>query len=162
MASYKAEVHTDWSQQEAFDYLADFSSVSDWDPSIPRAECISGTPRRVGSRYEVDFKAVGRTFTLTYETIEIEEPHKVVLKSDEKAITSLDTLTFTPEGEGILVTYEAELTLSGPLKLADPALQAGFNKAGADAKKGLSERLSQPPPTSAGDSTPKSAGSSAC
>lgn len=152
MASYKAEVRTNWSQREAFDYLVDFSSASEWDPSIPRSECIEGAPGEVGSKFEVDFEAMGRTMTLTYETIEVDEPRKFVLKADQKAITSLDTLTFTSEGEETLVTYEADLTLSGPLKLADPALQAGFNKAGADAEKGLAERLSQPPPSPAKNS----------
>lgn len=151
MASYKAEVRTDWTQQEAFDYLADFSTVSDWDPGIPRAECVEGTPREVGSKYEVDFEVVSKTFTLTYETIEIEAPNKIVLRSNERAITSLDTLTFRPAGGQTLVIYEAELTLSGPLKLADPALQMGFNKAGADAEEGLQKRLSQPPPSDAGE-----------
>lgn len=147
MASYTAKVQTGWTRQEAFDYLADFSSVSDWDPNIPRAECVSGPPRQLGAKFEVDFEAIGQNFTLTYETIEIEEPSKVVLRSDKTGISSLDTLTFEPSGDGTLVTYEAELTLSGPLKLADPVLQAGFDKAGAEAEGGLAKRLAESPPT---------------
>lgn len=41
MAGYTTTQTTDWDRETAFDYLADFTSVSDWDPGIPRSELLS-------------------------------------------------------------------------------------------------------------------------
>lgn len=148
MARYKAKVRTEWTQQQAFDYLADFATISEWDPGITSSKCVEGPPLELGARFELDLELpFGSSTTLTYETIEVEAARKVVLRSEESAFTSLDTLTFEAAGGATLVVYDAELTLKGPLGLADRGLQIGFNRVAARAERGLMERLSKPPPS---------------
>jgi hypothetical protein len=147
MAGYSTTVKTDWDQRTAYDYLAEFSNVSDWDPSIPEARSLSPDPLAVGAEFEVEVEAFGRRTTMPYRTIEADPPNKVVLRSDSGSLVSVDTLSFTPEpGGGTAVTYDADLTLKGPLKLADPLLQLLFNRMGDKARDGLAKRLAEPAP----------------
>lgn len=148
MARYETTARTDWTQQQTFDYLADFSSVSDWDPSIPRAELIGGAPLTRGATYAVDFETLGRTSTFTYEVIEVEAPERVVLRATESLMTSTDTMTFRSlAGGGTEVTYVADISLKGPLKLTDPLFSLVFKRVGDRARDGLRERLEGAPPS---------------
>jgi hypothetical protein len=151
MASYTATVETAWDAETAFAYLAEFSNVADWDPSIPAARHLGGNPQAPGARYEVDVEIFGRTTTMPYESVAAEPPHRVVLRSDSGRLVSVDTLSFDslPSG-GTRVTYDADLTLKGALKLLDPALQLAFNRTGAKARDGLAARLSGLPPANRG------------
>jgi hypothetical protein len=147
MARYTTTVRTAWDPETAFRYLAEFSNVSDWDPSIPEARNVSPDPLAHGARFEVDVEVFGRRTTMPYETIEIEAPHRVVLRSETGVLISVDTLTFDrAPGGGTAVTYDADLTLKGALRLADPLLALGFRRTGDKARDGLAERLSGPPP----------------
>ena len=150
MARYTTTVKTDWDPETAFDYLAEFSNVADWDPSIPEGRNLTADPLTVGARFEVDLEMVGRTTTMTYETKEIDRPRRVVLRSETGVLISVDTLTFEPTpGGGTAVTYDADLTLKGALKLFDPVLSLGFKRTGDKARDGLAERLAGPPPVKA-------------
>lgn len=147
MARYIATARTDWDQETAYQYIADFSSVSEWDPSIESARSLSDDPRSVGAKFEIESSFLGRTVELTYETIEIERPRKVVLKADTGTVVSLDKITFDPApGGGTAVTYDADLQLKGPLKFFDPLLKLAFNRLGDKARDGLREKLAEPPP----------------
>ena len=56
-------------------------------------------------------------------------------------LTSLDTITVVGDGSGSVVTYDAELTLNGPLRLADPLLGLSFKRIGDRAAAGLIRAL---------------------
>ncbi|HKJ35313.1 MAG TPA: SRPBCC family protein [Solirubrobacterales bacterium] len=152
MAEYTTTVPTDWSPEQAFDYLAEFSNAADWDPSIEAGRSLSAEPLTVGARFEIELSMLGRTTMMTYETVEIDRPHRVVLRSETAVLISVDTLSFDPApGGGTAVTYDADLTLKGPLKLLDPALALGFNRVADKARDGLRERLAGSPPARAED-----------
>lgn len=148
MATYTATARTAWDRGTTFDYLAEFSSVSDWDPSIPRARRVTGSPRSEGARYEVEVEIPGRTTTFDYETVEVQRPERVVLRAETSTMTSVDTLSFVEDGTGTEVTYRAEITLAGPLRVFDPLFSLAFRRMGDKAKAGLRERLAGPPPPS--------------
>ena len=66
-----------------------------------------------------------RGLTLRYETTQYEEPRLVVIVARSRMLTSIDRVSIKADAaSGCLVTYDAELTLNGPLRLADFALQA--------------------------------------
>jgi carbon monoxide dehydrogenase subunit G len=154
MARYTTTASTRWDRRRAFDYLADFANVADWDPSIPRARCVSGEALEKGARFEVEVEALGRTSSFPYETIEIDAPNRVVLRAETGSMVSIDTLTFVDTGAGSEVTYDADITLKGPLKLIDPLFSMFFKRMGDKARDGLRRRLSEPPPESAAGSAP--------
>ena len=55
--------------------------------------------------------------------------------------TSLDRIDVTPDGDGSLVRYDAELTLNGPLRVFDLFLKPAFGKIGDRANRGLIRAL---------------------
>jgi len=144
MARYVATVTTPRSPEEAFDYLADFSTVEEWDPGVRRARAISEERRAKGAQFEVVARFLGRDVPLTYETVEIERPRRVMLRAENENLVSLDTISFRPlpQGGGTEVTYDADLSLKGPRRLAEPLMRLLFGRVGDRAKAGLAERLS--------------------
>ncbi len=143
MAHYLTTVQTAWSLEQAFDNLAEFSNVADWDPGVSDASNLSPEPLELGARFRVIASFAGREIELVYETIEFERPNRVTLRATTNTVTSLDTLTFEPgPGGGTAVTYDADLSLSGPLKLFDPLMGFAFRRIGDKARDGLAERLS--------------------
>jgi hypothetical protein len=65
----------------------------------------------------------------------------VVAVASSSKLTSVDTITVVPDADGSVVTYDAQLTLSGVLKVADPLLALAFKRIGDRAAKGLIEAL---------------------
>ena len=70
-------------------------------------------------------------------------------RAENGTIVSLDTITVEGDEEGSVVTYDAELTLKGPLQVFDPLLRLAFNRIGDKAARGLvaaleGERVEEP------------------
>jgi len=55
--------------------------------------------------------------------------------------TSLDLIEVEADGDGSLVTYDAELQLNGPLGLFDLILRPVFDRIGRRADDGLQQAL---------------------
>lgn len=142
MASYRTTVASRRSADDVFSYLADFSSVAEWDPSITTAEHSSGgDPRTVGSTFHV---VTGRV-VLDYTTLELQQPSRIVLRGENNSMISLDTITIADRSDGgSEVTYAAELELKGLRKVADPVLQFVFKRLGDRARDGLRAKLNEP------------------
>ena len=74
---------------------------------------------------------------LRYRTVEYEPSVRVVVRAANSWLTSLDTITVEADGTGSTVTYDAELTLNGPLGVADPLLRRTFGRIADRAANGL-------------------------
>jgi hypothetical protein len=147
MARYIASVETAWEREAAFGFLADFSNASEWDPSVPRARSLSADPLAVGARFEVAFEMFGRVSELTYETIEIEAPRRLLLRSELPTAVSLDEMSFDIRpGGGTIVTYDADVQFKGPARLLDLPFRLLFARIGDKARDGMRERLALPQP----------------
>lgn len=143
MARYVTTVPSPWSPEEAFDYLAQFDHVADWDPGVDGARALDDEVAQ-GSRFEVVVSTLGRRIPLEYRIVEMERPHRVVLVADASTFRSRDVITVTPTADGCSVTYDAELELRGPLRLADPLLVLAFQRIGDRAAEGLREAVGRP------------------
>jgi carbon monoxide dehydrogenase subunit G len=141
MARYVATVETRQDPAEVFAYLSDFSTTAEWDPGVSSARRLDQGPVRKGSRFQVTASFMGRDVPLTYEIVELETPDRVVLRAESATIVSLDEIRTEPHEIGARVTYDARLTLRGPLRLADPLLGAAFKRIGDRAAKGLRNTL---------------------
>ncbi|MGB0121197.1 MAG: SRPBCC family protein [Solirubrobacterales bacterium] len=142
MASYTATVVSPRPIDDVFGYLADFSTAPEWDENTVSSELTSGDPFVAGAKYEVVTEFGGRELTLTYETVEIERPARVVLESGTGMAGIRDTMTFksTPDG-GTEVTYEANVSPNGFAKVLDPVFSLIFKRVGDKAVKGLRREL---------------------
>jgi hypothetical protein len=143
LARYRGTIESRWPQEKAFAYMADFSKVPEWDDSFESAERLSSDPLQKGARFILHGKALGRTVDFDYETIEIDAPRRVTLRTETGAIISLDKISVTSRPGGSLVEYDADLQAKGPLRLFDPLLSLWFRRIGNRAKAGLERELNK-------------------
>jgi hypothetical protein len=145
MAGYSATIASPRSADEVFAYLADFSSVADWDPSV--SESVhrgGGDPLSAGASFRVTIRTSVGSVVLNYETVELDRPGRIVLRGENRSMVSLDTISIAERpGGGSEVTYSAEIELKGVFRLGEPVLRLGFKRLGDRARDGLRARLNE-------------------
>jgi carbon monoxide dehydrogenase subunit G len=141
MANYKAKFNSPMSVDEVFTFMADFSNAPEWDQNTKSSDLLEGDPYEVGAQYKVVTGFAGRDLTLTYETIEIERPNRVVLKSGTGMAEIRDVIEFEPDGEGSVVSYEANILPHGVAKVLDPVFALIFKRVGDRAAESLKAAL---------------------
>ena len=141
MARYVTRVKTPLAADDAFDYVADLTNFAEWDPGVRRAVQVEGKRAEVGAAYDVTVAAVPRDLTLRYEVVEHDAPRSCLVVARSAMFTSTDRITVVPDGDGSIVTYDAELALNGPLGLFDPVLRLAFGRIGDRAAAGLRRAL---------------------
>ena len=150
MARYTATLETPRARRDVAAYLTDFSTTQEWDPGVVEAERLDHGPLDVGSRFRVVARFLGRRAELTYVIIRHHPDELVTLRGENATVVSLDTMRFsdTPSG-GTRISYEADLTLKGPLRALDPLLRLAFNGVGDRAAAGLRAALAAGRPVAA-------------
>ena len=142
MARYVTTVRSPWSPDEAFSWMADLRNFAHWDPGVKRVTQVDGEGAGADARVDVTVAGVGRDLVLRYETVEFDPPHQVLVVAANAMLTSEDRITVVPEDDGgCSVTYDADLRLSGVLRLADPGLRLVFGRIGDRAAAGLRAAL---------------------
>jgi carbon monoxide dehydrogenase subunit G len=142
MAHYVTSVSTPLPVAEAFAYMADVTHFVEWDPGIVHVAQIQGSGPSVGSAYALTVKTLGTT-VMRYDVTAFEAPFRMVLESRTPFLKSVDEIRVEPSGTGSRVTYDAQLTLRGPLRHLDPALRVAFRFIGDRAAAGLKRVLSK-------------------
>ena len=142
MARYIVRVRTPMPSDEAFAYMADLTNFAEWDPGVDRVEQVEGDGAGPGAAFDVVVKVPGRNMTLRYDTVAFDDASTTMTALAQNAwLTSEDTITVEADGNGSIVTYDAELKLKGLLGLSDPLLRLTFNQIGDRAAAGLVETL---------------------
>ena len=142
MARFAIEIESPVAPDAAFKLLADASNFQDWDPGVSRSVQVGGDGPGLGATFDVTVNGVGKELTLTYETVEFDEPTLVRLRAESSMLVSDDTITVAANGSGSKVTYDAVLALKGVLRIANPLLALGFRRIGRRAELGLRQALS--------------------
>lgn len=137
MARYVMRVRTDRDVDDAFAFMADLTNFAEWDPGVSSAEQVKGDGPGLGAEYDVE--ASGSM--LRYIVESYDEPKQFCARARNRFITSVDTIGVEPDGDGAIVTYDADLTLNGLLRIGDPLLGLAFKRIGDKAAAGLVERL---------------------
>ena len=142
MPHYRTTVDTPWSPQRAFDYLSDLEHFAEWDPGVKRSVQVAGDGIVVGATFDVTVGGVGRDMTLRYEIVALDQPNRVEVRAETGTILSVDVMTFESAGDGgCRVTYDADLSLKGALRFANPLLGVAFGRIGDRAAVGLRQVL---------------------
>lgn len=152
MATYEATIGSAWSADDTFSYLAAFSNAEHWDPGVLAGEQLDPGPVRVGSRFRLVVPFLGLKLPLTYRVTQFSAgDRQVVLDAVSMLLRARDRIAVLPgSGPGrdlagrATVSYRAEVTLRGPLRLLDPALSTGFRTVGKRASAGLASVLAAP------------------
>ena len=147
MAHYTTSAPTAWDAADAFSYMADLRNFPEWDPGTVRATQLTGDGPGPDATYDLEVRAAGgRTTVMRYEVTEWDPPHRIVLTASTRVLRSVDEIRVGASPSGAVVTYDAQLDLSGALRLADPLLGLAFRRIGDRAAAGLRRTL-------AGDAT---------
>ena len=126
--------------QAVFDYLADFTTTTEWDPgtvSTVREQGDGG----VGTAYRNTSEFLGRTTELRYVVQELVPARRIRLRGENKTVAATDTMTFRQVGGGTEVTYAAEFAFKGPASFLTPLLRPALERLGRQAETGLRQAL---------------------
>lgn len=144
MARYVTSVATPMAPAAAFAYMADVTHFVEWDPGVKRAVRVregEADGVGVGTAYDLTVQGVGTT-VMRYEVKEYAPPRRILLVSRTTFLTSVDEIRVQESSNGCIVTYDAKLTLNGPLCVFDPVLRLAFRFIGDRAAAGLRRVLS--------------------
>ena len=140
MPTYRTTVPSTLPPERAFDYMARFEHLTEWDPSATEARALDGDPAP-GARYDVTVRFGKGEQRLQYVVREMDAPHRIQLFAGAGRYTSTDTITVAPDGEGSAVTYDAVIELKGLMKLLSPIIASRFRAAGDAARDGMRRAL---------------------
>jgi hypothetical protein len=140
MAHYVTSVATPRSAADAFAYMADIRHFAEWDPGVKRVLRVAGDGFGLGTAYDLTVQSGGTT-VMRYEVKAYDPPRRILLIARTSFLTSVDEITVTETSSGSTVTYDAKLTLNGPLGLFDPLLRLAFRRIGDRAAAGLKRVL---------------------
>jgi len=137
MAKASGTVNSPLEPKLVFDRVSDFSTTAKWDPGVVEAEKLTDGHVEIGAKFRVVARFMGRNSELVYEVTEFTPGSRVVLRGENATVLSIDEIIVEPRGGGSTVSYNADLTLKGPLKLADPLLGLAFDQIAKKALAGL-------------------------
>lgn len=80
---------------------------------------------------------------MRYVVEEFDAPRRMKMTSQTRWLRSVDEIRVQPHGAGSYVTYDAVLTMRGPLGLLDPLLGLAFKRIGDRAAAGLRRVLGE-------------------
>ncbi len=134
---------TSLSPAEAFTAVGNFENIDQWDPGVARS--IKRTPGEVGvgTVYDLALSYRGRSLQMAYTVTELVVGEKIVLEGSGSVIHAIDVISFAPDGDGTLVTYQADLQLTGIARLAQPLIKGRLAAVGEAAGNGLRTWLRQ-------------------
>ena len=112
---------------------------------MAHGERLDEGPIGLGATFRLGVRVGSRVIPLDYRVVAYDRPHRVVLLGESSSVRSEDTVTVVPRpGGGSLLTYDAELRLSGVLSLFDPLATLYLRRLGDRGLAGLRRVLSGP------------------
>jgi Polyketide cyclase / dehydrase and lipid transport len=140
MAHYQTTIASPLSPEEAFAQMADVARFAEWDPGVLKGKQVIGNGPSAGSAYDLTIDATPQQ-VFRYRVKEFEPPKRYRMIAKTLVFTSIDEIRVSPNAEGSLVSYAAELKLNGPLGVFDLGLRMVFGRIGDKAAAGLAKFL---------------------
>jgi carbon monoxide dehydrogenase subunit G len=139
---YRKTIEVPCSAAEAFAYASDFSRVSEWDPGVVESRALGRDAHvEVGTRFEVVAVFRGNRQRFEYVVTELEEGRRISLLGDGEKARSRDEISVADVDGKTQITYEADISLKGVRRAAEPFLGRMFRRMGDDALEGLRRKL---------------------
>lgn len=95
----------------------------------------------VGTTYRNISRFLGRTVELTYTVEEFVDKQLLRLRAIHNTLTALDTMTFRTTAAGTEVSYTADFSFTGPVRLLTPMLKPAFERLATRAESGMRAAL---------------------
>lgn len=133
------------SRHDCFRYLADFSTIEQWDPGVYRAEKKTAGLPEVGTLFDVTLSSAGRRIPMHYELTELVDDQRLELVGSADGLSAQDVISFeTVDETTTRIHYVAELEFSGVMGAVAPALKPWLNRIGQKAVEGMARALEPP------------------
>ncbi|MBS2533557.1 SRPBCC family protein [Catenulispora sp. NF23] len=133
-------IRVDRPQHTVVAYLADFGNAVQWDPGTMSCMRTDQGPIVVGSTWRNVSDFNGRITELDYR-LERLEPARLTFVGHNKQATATDDLRFSTDEATTTITYNAEITFNGLLRLAGPLLRRGFETLADEVETSLTTAL---------------------
>jgi len=134
--------------EDVFDYITDFSRISEWDHTIIGASKVSNGAIGLASKFDLVFKMGPRKSEIMYEITEFEHPRRAVLTGTSKNFIAVDTVSIAETDSGCSVDWHAQIEFNGAsgsiVKLLESRIKAGGAKTIADLKVALDDNFDPP------------------
>lgn len=138
---FRKEIEVARPVEEVFDYVADFSNTSEWDPGVVEARKLADAPVDVGSEFDVVAVFRGKRQLFRYVVTSFERNKRIVLAGDGRRARSIDEVTVQPAGAGTRLAYNADIQLKGIFRVGEPFMSRVFSRMGDEALAGLKSVL---------------------
>jgi uncharacterized protein YndB with AHSA1/START domain len=99
-----------------FEYLAQFENVPRWNYAIAETRMTSAGPVGIGATYR-QRRTLPQPAEEAFEVIEYERPVRLAMRGDFGPFAGVLRYTLAPDGDGTLLTNEAELAGRGVASL---------------------------------------------
>lgn len=133
--------------QDVFQYIVDFSRITEWDHTILSAVKTTSGKIAVGTAFDLKYSMGLRKVPIRYEVMEFEPPQRAVLKGVSRGFTAIDTVTITETSNGCHVDWRAELEFRGASAKIVPLIERRITAAGVQTIKDLAKALRDDAPT---------------
>ncbi|GAA4816916.1 SRPBCC family protein [Tomitella cavernea] len=140
MITMHRTVSTRTAPKAVFDYLADFTTTTEWEPGTVTTVLLDGDGG-VGTRYANTSRFAGRTSKLVYTVVAITPGRLIALRGENAAVTAYDTITVCADGAGSQVQYKVEFAFHGALRWIEILLRPAVASLLAKGARGLREKL---------------------
>ncbi len=145
MPRYRSSIEVAIPPEAAFAFVSDLTHAARWDPRVERAEKLDPGPVRRGTRFVLVSRVLGVPVELPYEVEELEPGRRVVFRGRSRTLRYRDEIHFAEVADvapaRVRLTYDAVISLRGPLALANPLLALVFRRIGDDALAGIRAAL---------------------
>ena len=139
------------SLDDVYRYLADFSTIQQWDPGVYRADKVTAGAPAKGTEYQLMLNSAGRRVPMRYVTEALKPPEngqaQIVLTGEGGSFGAYDVITLAARGnDQTEIHYKADLTFSGGVARMESALQPWLNGVGKKAVDGMANALTPSAP----------------
>lgn len=151
MIRVEARVRIHKEATRALVYLADFRNLPSWDPGIAEVEQLGGDGPAEGASYRVVARFLGARVPMRYRTVRFDPVSGVAeIRGETLTLIAVDRITVRPVGssgrgtngsEEAEVHWQADFTMKGPMRLAEPVMKPLFDRLGRKAMDGLRAKL---------------------
>ena len=111
---------THFDRKTAFEYVGDFGNIDRWDPGVVTSTKATPGDVGVGTVYELVLDYNGRQMEMDYVIAEHDPGRRIVLEGSGSRVKAVDVIEFTEHDDGTMVTYVADLGLTGIARLFQP------------------------------------------
>lgn len=139
-------------QEQAFNYIADFSAIRLWDPSVVNSTLQkTGQEQTIGkgSQFEITFDSVLNKSMMKYEILNSVPPHELHLKGHHKNFTTFEIIRITQDNNNkhaATIHYCLEINVKNSYRFLLPLLKPMTRRMANKAARNL-QRLGLPDTT---------------